>query len=350
MRRCLAAGLFVALVTLVFDARAGAPVKAEELLQQPSMSGWTTLESTRLRFHFPPDSSVKHRDGYAREHEAALGELLSWFGGDLSGKVDFFVWNDDAQAQPVLGRALAFAVPDSLLVHTSPGHTRGHELTHIVVGDLLKPTASSRFIGEGTAVALDRAGRDLPAEATAAVRAAGSKPVSVIGLWGLEDGDDAVIYPVGGAFVTRLIADGGKERFLALLRAPTLARAREIYGADLDTIVTTFDKQVGIDPAAETLAGLRLRARDRMSKDKAIYSPAELAEIESIYKRGSMKTDDGRKAYADLVLRFPKSNRAGCAALYLARVASGADRTAKLERAAAEFDDTWYGDGTQVGP
>ena len=57
-----------------------------------------------------------------------------------------------------------------------------------------------------------------------------------------------------------------------------------------------------------------------------------------------------QRAYATLIQRFAKSNRAGCAALYLARVATGDDQKAKLQQAIRDYNDAWYGDGTQVGP
>ncbi len=349
MRRATISGLLLATCVCGAEVGAEAPPPGDELLEQEAMRRWTRLETANFRFRFPPDTDVREPAAFAADQEAVLTELLSWFGGGLSGKVDFFVWNDDGQARPFLGRPLAFAVPESRLVHTSPRHTRGHELTHIVVGDVLKPAFSSRFIGEGTAVVFDQSGRDLHEAATAALRAPMARPVSVVGLWGLDEGEDAVLYPLAGAFVARLIEDGGKDRFLALLRAPSWQHANELYGGDLGRIVSTFDQEVGINPHAETLAGLRLRARERMARDKALFSAAEMAEIESLYKRGTMKTEDGRRAYTELVQRFPRSNRAGCAALYLARTATGTERLTKIEQAITDFNDTWYGDGTNVG-
>jgi hypothetical protein len=308
------------------------------------------LESAHFRFHFSPSSSVADRGAFAANEERVLTELLAYFGGPLSGTIDFYVWKDDAEALPVLGRKLAFAIPSSLTLHTSAGHSEGHELTHVVVGDVLRPTRGSRLISEGAAVVFDQSGRDLVAASRAAVRQAGPGRASVLGLWALDDRDDALIYPLGGAFVARLIAEGGKERFIELLREPSLERARALHGADLDRIIAAFDKDVGIEPAAEALATLRLAARARMAKDRATYTAQELTEIEAIYGQGSMKTDAGQRAYAALIQRFPESNRAGCAALYLARVATGDDQKAKLQQAIRDYNDAWYGDGTQVGP
>lgn len=331
-----------------------APTRAVPTLpdaaQLAALPGWVVLESAHFRFHFSPSSGVADRDAFAAKEERILTELLAYFGGPLSGKIDFYVWKDDAEAMSVLGRTLAFAIPSSLTLHTSAGHSEGHELTHVVIGDVLRPKRGSRLISEGAAVVFDQTGRDLIAASQAAVRRAGPARASVLGLWALDDQDDALIYPLGGAFAARLIAEGGKERFIELLREPSLERARTLYGADLDRIIAAFDKDVGIEPAAEALATLRLEARARMAKDKATYTAQELVDIEALYGQGSMKTEAGQRAYATLITRFPLANRAGCAALYLARVATGDDQKAKLKHAIRDYNDAWYGDGTQVGP
>jgi hypothetical protein len=218
------------LLLLVSLALGAAPSQAEpgipDTAQLATLPGWTVLESTNFRFHFSPSSGVGDQDAFAATEERILTELLAYFGGPLSGKIDFYVWKDDAEALPVLGRPLAFALPSSLTLHTSAGHSEGHELTHVVVGDVLRPTRGSRLLSEGAAVVFDQTGRDLVAASKAAVRQAGPAKASVVTLWALDDRDDALIYPLGGAFAARLIAEGGKERFIELLREPTFDHAR----------------------------------------------------------------------------------------------------------------------------
>jgi hypothetical protein len=344
-----ARGLLICVGLLLCAETARAEPPVPDAAQLATLPGWSVLESAHLRFHFSPSSGVGDQHAFAATEERILTELLAYFSGPLSGKIDFYVWKDNAEAMSVLGRQLAFAVPSSLTLHTSAGHSEGHELTHVVVGDVLRPTRGSRLISEGAAVVFDQTGRDLVAASRAAVRQAGPGRASVLGLWALDDRDDALIYPLGGAFVARLIAEGGKERFLELLREPSLERARALYGVDLDGIIAAFDKDVGIEPAAEALATLRIEARARMAKDKDTYTAQELVEIEALYGQGSIKTEAGQRAYALLIEGFPDSNRAGCAALYLARIAAGDDQKAKLEHVIQSYNDSWYGDGTQVG-
>jgi hypothetical protein len=320
------------------------------LLSLEAMKGWTALETAHFRFHFPPVSVVGDQKAFAAEEEAALAKLLTFFGGTLPGKVDFFVWNNDEDGERALGHPLAFAGPDGLAVYTSPDHSRGHELTHIVLWNVIKPVKQSTFIEEGTAVALDQSMHNLLASAQDAVRRTGARSISILALIDLEDADGSVIYPVGGAFVERLIATGGRERFLDFLHEQTIEHARAVYGVEFDTLVATFENELVSGPAKSNVAMLRATAKARMAREKDVYSGKDLSEIEKLYQSGNWNTAEGRKLLQKLVDEYPKSNRAGCAMLYLARKASGKERETLLLRAISDYDDSWYGDGTQVGP
>lgn len=300
---------------------------------------WRLVETGHLRVRAPGSVDL---DAYARQEEEAVRALLDFFGGPLSGKIEVYAWTDEAEALRVLGQPLAFAVPSALTVHTSPTHTPGHELTHIVLGDRF-PGRWNRFVGEGSAVAFDLTGRDRLTLAREAVK--GAPTGSVRDAWTTGAGDEAWFYPIAGAFADRL-AHADKAKFLALLADPTYEGARKVYGAELDRLIDTFQADIGPNPSPDAL---RARARARMLADKERFTPEQLAEIEGLYKRGDRKTEAGRAALAEIVTRFPASNRAGCAMLYLARAAQGAEQDTLLRRAFTEFDDTWYGDGTRVG-
>lgn len=344
------ATLLTLLVAALTAAPPAAPSSGGGPVPDVSAEGWRTEETEHLRVRFSPSALVTDPADYAKLHEDTLAGLLAFFGGPLSGPVELFVWAGDDEAKPVLGRPLAFAIPAARRVHTGPGHTPGHELTHVVVGDVLHPTVQRPLLQEGTAVAFDGSNRDLVAVAREAVRRSGARSVSVFSLWELKDADADVLYPVGGAFVQRLVREGGRERFLQLLREQSSERARALYGAELDTIVTAFEADLVKEPEADPLASLRAAAQIRMAKDRERYSKDDLRAIEALYQLGSMKTKEGREAYARLVRAYPESNRAGCAQLYLARTAEGPEREAMLTRAMTDHGDAWYGDGTQVGP
>lgn len=96
----------------------------------------------------------------------------------------------------------------------------------------------------------------------------------------------------------------------------------------------------------------RAKARERMSKDAETYNRTQLREIESLYQVANQKwqTEDGKNSLKDLIKKYDKANRTGCAMLYLGQMSEGAEKEEYLNKAIADFSDCWYGDGVQVGP
>ncbi len=62
-----------------------------------------------------------------------------------------------------------------------------------------------------------------------------------------------------------------------------------------------------------------------------------------------MRRPDGIKTLQELIGRYPRSNRAGCALLELARLSSGTMREQYLRQAIAAHSDAWFENGVQVG-
>lgn len=104
--------------------------------------------------------------------------------------------------------------------------------------------------------------------------------------------------------------------------------------------------------ANPALAELQAKARARMERDQALMSNADAQALETLYQRANrdLKGPDAKPVLREVVEKYPHTNRAGCAVLYLAQLSSGTEREAYLRRAIAEHFDDWYGDGTQVGP
>ena len=102
------------------------------------------------------------------------------------------------------------------------------------------------------------------------------------------------------------------------------------------------------EPTIETL---RARAQERMRQDLATYSADEVQKLEDLYQSANrnLRGPDAKAILQRVVKEYPKSNRAGSAALYLAQLSSGAEREAYLKAAIQAHGDTWYGDGAQVG-
>ena len=100
-----------------------------------------------------------------------------------------------------------------------------------------------------------------------------------------------------------------------------------------------------------TVEMLRARAQERMRQDITTYAADELRALEDLYQSANkdLRAPAAKDALLQVVKKYPKSNRAGSAVLYLAQMTTGDEREAYLKTAMTTYNDTWYGDGVQVG-
>jgi hypothetical protein len=113
--------------------------------------------------------------------------------------------------------------------------------------------------------------------------------------------------------------------------------------------------QVPVVPASSpgaSLDQLRATAQARMRRDLDTFTREQLQEIEQLYQAANqnLRAPESRGRLQELIEKYPASNRAGCAALYLAQMSGEADQEVLLKQAIERHPDAWYGDGTQVGP
>ncbi|MGV3516301.1 hypothetical protein [Luteitalea sp.] len=101
-----------------------------------------------------------------------------------------------------------------------------------------------------------------------------------------------------------------------------------------------------------SLDQLRATAQTRMRRDLETFTREQLREIEQLYQRANrdLRAPESRGRLQELIDKYPASNRAGCAALYLAQMSGDPDREVLLKQAIERHADAWYGDGSQVGP
>lgn len=92
---------------------------------------------------------------------------------------------------------------------------------------------------------------------------------------------------------------------------------------------------------------------DRQSQDKRTFSAAILKEIEDLYQSQNLKknSSEAKTSLEKLVndSRFEKSNRVGCALVYLATTDNPEKVEDRLKLAIEKYSDCWYGDGVNVG-
>lgn len=88
-----------------------------------------------------------------------------------------------------------------------------------------------------------------------------------------------------------------------------------------------------------------------MARDREKYSPDQLQEAENLMRTADRQwgSAEANESLQGLIKKFPESNRAGCAMLYVAQGSKDAERTKVLRDCIEKFGDCFYGDGVQVG-
>jgi hypothetical protein len=104
----------------------------------------------------------------------------------------------------------------------------------------------------------------------------------------------------------------------------------------------------------EKLAALREKARQRLAEDARWYWPEEIRDIEARYRaahdpiRGFL-LPGGPPQLVELIGKYPRSTRSGCAALRLASGSTAEERERNLKSVIQLHSDAWCENGVQVG-
>ena len=107
------------------------------------------------------------------------------------------------------------------------------------------------------------------------------------------------------------------------------------------------EAQVALAPAQDGRTGLREKVKQRYDKDVAEYGKGAMREIERLYRAFSKSGDTA--TLDELLKRYPKACRTGCAVMYAGQRAEGDERTKWFKKAIADHGDCYYGNGTCVG-
>lgn len=202
---------------------------------------WTTRETPHFIFHIQDTSSLQSVSKFLQKKEHAFDSISGFLGATLPKKIDYFVWADEAQGKSMLKSDLAFTESSLCLTHTGVHHTLGHEMAHSISYYAAKPRYGAPLIMEGICVYLD-----LSRKTDASVlRGKGEAIGSVAEVWknNKKLGAD-IIYPLGGELVQRLITTFGKEKFMQLLANQSYDSAKQIYGSELDMLLSKLDEDL----------------------------------------------------------------------------------------------------------
>ncbi|MFN0126389.1 MAG: hypothetical protein ACKV19_06885 [Verrucomicrobiales bacterium] len=94
------------------------------------------------------------------------------------------------------------------------------------------------------------------------------------------------------------------------------------------------------------------KAREQMARDSKEYKRDEFAALEELYQKGNSnpRTPENQAILKEVVQKYPKSNRAGCAALYIGQFSRDPKESEEfLELAIKEYSHCYYLNGTSVG-
>ena len=136
----------------------------------------------------------------------------------------------------------------------------------------------------------------------------------------------------------------------SLRRTALLAMFSVIF---MQLTVTAAEPAAGDSPAApaEQVHAEQAKARARMRADARTYKPEQIREAEQLYQVANKKwrSPEGIDSLKQMIAKYPKMNRTGCALLYLGQMTEGQQGEDYLRQAIKDFGDCFYGDGVQVG-
>lgn len=127
----------------------------------------------------------------------------------------------------------------------------------------------------------------------------------------------------------------------------------------LSAAVASAQARAPVEPSDPTraarIAVLRAQAKEHIEQERALYTEEQLRDIKARYRAAHQESypmflrREAAPILRDLVAAYPRSNRAGCAVLDLAHLASGEARERYLKEAIADHSDAWCESGVQVG-
>lgn len=203
----------------------------------PYYASWKVIETPHLRLHIQAPEYLPNLEQYAAAREQAYHAINQFCEATPSKKIDFYVWQNQAEAHAQLQRELGFAVPALLLVNALPNQTRGHELAHVLVYHGLQPIHTTPLINEGVAVYFDQSTTNRLHRA----RQLTSGRVEVWRLWEhSEQFPPEQVYAIGGALLEYLAAHRSPEQLRALLQDQRAVANR----SQLKKLVAAFEQEL----------------------------------------------------------------------------------------------------------
>ncbi|HTF55854.1 MAG TPA: hypothetical protein VK661_01175 [Planctomycetota bacterium] len=223
--------------------------------------GWRRFETVTHTVFCPPDSPiVADPAGFGRRLDAAFERVRAELDASVDGRIEAFFFNDQAQADSILERALAFVQPAERAYYSradaAPGFAIAQVVSFFAVNRREKQPPRLPGLVEGFAAShaddslWDRRREELPR------RALREGTIPALSDLLARPAGDAEYYALTGSFVRWLIRSRGRDRFRRLwaeyndhlgvdAKAPDLRRPWvEVYGTPLEALETTWRSSI----------------------------------------------------------------------------------------------------------
>jgi len=200
---------------------AGADDGVRRLRMIRGVLGWKRFESATHIVYFPPDSPIDvNPKGYGYRLDAAFERIRAELGVEFPGKIEAFIFNDQAQADAVVERTLGAGQPAlrsyCVRADAPPGFAIAQVLSFFVANRrLLRPPkllglCEGYYASHADDPRWVRRREELPRKLEGEGRLPALK--DILG----EPASDAQGYALSGSFVRWLVKSRGKELFRRL--------------------------------------------------------------------------------------------------------------------------------------
>lgn len=117
---------------------------------------------------------------------------------------------------------------------------------------------------------------------------------------------------------------------------------------EISQLVAPLKAQQAVDSRRKAL---RVRFEQKRAQDRDKYTPEQMRDAEELMRVADEKwgSPEAIESCQTIIKKYPDSDRAGCAMLYIAQNSPADERVKNLQDCIAKYNDCFYGDGVQVG-
>jgi hypothetical protein len=221
----------------------------------------------------PGSPAARQPDAFLEARQRVIEAIARRLGVVIGEPITFYVYASSREGEQLLGRPLAFAVPERSEVHIRHDQEPGHEEAHLIAWLWNRKGSGVPFLEEGLAVALSTHPGS-PHAAAAEDLARGALPALADLVERFRQFDNG--YPLAGSFVADLMERSGVEvirRLYAGEGSSFLARLQRETGQTIEDLQAAWETSLaslGTASREPVLEALSLLAFDRVAEAIAL--------------------------------------------------------------------------------